>query len=64
MTLRDKVAQLVMMPCYGEAINTRSRQFRQYTHLVRDLKIGGRSFWAISRTARYAMPSHTPWRHS
>jgi len=41
MSLRDKVAQLVMMPCYGESINTRSHQFRQYTHLVRDLKIGG-----------------------
>ncbi|MCU1308906.1 MAG: glycoside hydrolase, family 3 domain protein, partial [Candidatus Angelobacter sp.] len=41
MTLREKVAQLVMMPCYGEAINTRSAQYRNYTHLVRDLKIGG-----------------------
>lgn len=41
MTLRDKVAQLVMMPCYGEAINTRSAQYRHYVHLVHDLKIGG-----------------------
>jgi beta-N-acetylhexosaminidase len=41
MSLRDKVAQLVMMPCYGEAINTRSAQYRHYMHLVRDLKVGG-----------------------
>jgi beta-N-acetylhexosaminidase len=41
LTLRDKVAQLVVMPCYGEAINTRSAQYRKYVHEVRDLKIGG-----------------------
>src|ERR1051326_74563 len=41
MSLRDKVAQLIIMPCYGEAINTRSAQYRQYVHLVRDLKVGG-----------------------
>jgi beta-N-acetylhexosaminidase len=41
LSLRDKVAQLVMMPCYGEAINTRSAQYRRYVHLVRDLKVGG-----------------------
>src|SRR5260370_36528690 len=40
MTLRDKVAQLVVMPCYGEAINTRSAQYRRYVHDVRDLQIG------------------------
>lgn len=41
MSLRDEVAQLIIMPCYGESINTRSRVFRQYLHLVRDLHIGG-----------------------
>ncbi len=41
LSLRDKVAQLVVMPCYGEAINTRSPQYRKYMHWVRDLKIGG-----------------------
>lgn len=41
MSLHDKVAQLVMMPCYGEAINTRSSVFRQYQHWVRDVHIGG-----------------------
>ncbi len=41
MTLREKVAQLIVMPCYGETINVRSAQYRHYQHLVRDLKIGG-----------------------
>jgi beta-N-acetylhexosaminidase len=41
MSLHDEVAQLIIMPCYGEAINTRSRVFRQYHHLVRDVHVGG-----------------------
>src|SRR5579884_3199015 len=41
LTLRDKVAQLVVMPIYGEALNTRSQQYRKYEHLVREVKIGG-----------------------
>jgi beta-N-acetylhexosaminidase len=41
LNLRDKVAQLVVMPCYGEAINARSAVYRRYVHEVRDLKIGG-----------------------
>jgi beta-N-acetylhexosaminidase len=41
MTLHDKVAQLVMMPVYGEVINTRSAAFRKYEHFVRDLHVGG-----------------------
>ena len=41
LSLRDKVAQLVFMPCYGEAINVRSAQYRRYQHFVRDLHIGG-----------------------
>ncbi|HLJ50077.1 MAG TPA: glycoside hydrolase family 3 N-terminal domain-containing protein [Bryobacteraceae bacterium] len=41
MPLREKVAQLIVMPCYGESVNVRSAQFKHYQHLVRDLKIGG-----------------------
>ena len=41
MTLHDKVAQLVMMPVYGEVTNTRSAAFRRYQHYVRDLHVGG-----------------------
>ncbi len=39
--LRDKVAQLVMAPIFGELQNTRSRDFRRYVHYVRDLRVGG-----------------------
>src|SRR5260370_1279284 len=41
MTLREKVAQLVIMPIYGEATNVRSANFRKYLHFVRDLHVGG-----------------------
>lgn len=41
MTLRDKVAQLVMIPFYGESPNVRSRAYRNYRHAVRDLRAGG-----------------------
>lgn len=39
--LHDEIAQLIVMPCYGEAINVRSKQFRQYEKLVRDVHVGG-----------------------
>ena len=41
MSLHDKVAQLIMMPIYGEVTNTRSAAFRRYQHYVRDLHVGG-----------------------
>jgi beta-N-acetylhexosaminidase len=41
MTLRDRVAQLIAMPCYGENPGIRSADFRKYRHWVRDLHIGG-----------------------
>ena len=41
MTLRDKVAQLIIMPIYGEHANTRSAEFRKYQHYIRDLHVGG-----------------------
>jgi beta-N-acetylhexosaminidase len=41
MSLHDKVAQLVIMPVYGEVTNTRSAAFRKYQHFVRDLHVGG-----------------------
>ena len=41
MSLRDKVAQLIIMPIYGEPANTRSAEFRKYQHFVRDLHVGG-----------------------
>lgn len=41
MTLRDKIAQLITMPCYGENPRTRSQDFKRFQHWVRDLHIGG-----------------------
>src|SRR5581483_10521723 len=41
MTLRDEVAQLVFIPFYGGAPNTRSAQYRKFTRLIRDTKVGG-----------------------
>src|SRR3984893_6210572 len=41
MSLRDKVAQLIIMPIYAEPANTRSATFRKYQHFVRDLDVGG-----------------------
>jgi beta-N-acetylhexosaminidase len=41
MTLRDKAAQLVFVSFYGEAPNTRSKEYRKYLRWVRELRIGG-----------------------
>ncbi len=41
MSLRDKIAQLVVVPIYGEPMNLRSASFRKYEHLVRDQRVGG-----------------------
>ncbi len=41
MTLADKAAQLISMPCYGENPSTRSRDFKKFRHWVADLHIGG-----------------------
>jgi len=41
MSLRDKIAQLVVVPIYGEPMNARSAAFRKYQHEVRNLRVGG-----------------------
>ncbi len=41
LSLRDKVAQLVIMPILGEPVNTRSAAYRKYQHFVHDLHVGG-----------------------
>jgi beta-N-acetylhexosaminidase len=41
LTLREKVAQLIVMPVYGESINTRSRVYKQWARMVRDEHVGG-----------------------
>jgi beta-N-acetylhexosaminidase len=41
LSLREKVAQLIMGACYGDAPSSRSAEFQKYQHWVRDLRIGG-----------------------
>ena len=41
MTLRDKIAQLIVITSYGEAPSSRTAEYRDFVHAVRDLKVGG-----------------------
>src|SRR5688572_17642651 len=41
LTLREMVAQLIVAPCFGEAPNTRSKNFNEFDRLVRQVRIGG-----------------------
>jgi beta-N-acetylhexosaminidase len=41
LSLHDKIAQLVMVPIYGDAINTKSKEYLDYQHFIRDMHIGG-----------------------
>jgi beta-N-acetylhexosaminidase len=41
LTLREKIAQLIIAPCYGENPNVQSPDYRKFVHWVRDLKVGG-----------------------
>jgi beta-N-acetylhexosaminidase len=41
LSLRDKIAQLIVGACYGNAPSRKSVEFEKYRHWVRDLHIGG-----------------------
>jgi beta-N-acetylhexosaminidase len=41
LSLRDRVAQLIIGACYGDAPSSRSAEFKKYDHWVHDLHIGG-----------------------
>ena len=41
LSLREKVAQLFMIPFSGHAPNTSSREYRKFVHLVREVRVGG-----------------------
>lgn len=41
MSLRDKVAQLVMIAFSGRSISTRTHEYRKFVHLIRDVHVGG-----------------------
>jgi beta-N-acetylhexosaminidase len=41
LSLRDRIAQLVIGVCYGDAPSSRSPELQKYRHWVRDMRIGG-----------------------
>jgi hypothetical protein len=41
LNLHDRIAQLVIGAYYGDAPSTRSKEFAQFRHWVKDLHIGG-----------------------
>lgn len=41
MSLHDRIAQLIVVPCDGEPRSSRSGEYRKYMHWVRDLRVGG-----------------------
>jgi len=41
MSLHDRVAQLIIATCYGDAPGMKTAEYQKYRHWVRDLHIGG-----------------------
>ncbi len=58
MTLRDEVAQMVMIPFTGRPLNTRSREYRKLADLVRREHVGGMILINVTegRTVKKADP--------
>ncbi|MCU1232403.1 MAG: glycoside hydrolase, family 3 domain protein [Candidatus Solibacter sp.] len=58
MTLRDEVAQLVFVSFHGAAPNSRSREYRNFLHQIRDNKVGGLILvnWSNGRVIQKAEP--------
>jgi beta-N-acetylhexosaminidase len=59
LTLNQKVAQLVMIPFYGEAPNTRSRQYRRFLRLVQESGVGG--LILVNRTEGHGIKRAEPY---
>lgn len=58
MSLREKVAQLIFIPFTGAAPNVRSREYRRFLRLVRDVRVGGLVLvnWSNGRVIQRAEP--------
>ena len=41
MTLREKIAQLMVVQCYGDSPAARTKEYKRLRHAVADLKVGG-----------------------
>jgi beta-N-acetylhexosaminidase len=59
LTLSEKVAQLVMIPFYGEAPNTNSKKYRQFLRLVREERVGG--LILVNRTDGHGIQRAEPY---
>jgi beta-N-acetylhexosaminidase len=59
LSLKDKLAQLLVMPCYGENPSTRSKSFQEFRHWVRDLHIGG--LIVVNRVVRGSVQNSEPY---
>lgn len=59
MTLNQKIAQLVIVPFYGDAPSARSKEYRQLARLVRDVRVGG--LILINRTRNRAFRRAEPY---
>ena len=51
LTLREKVAQLIVIPFNGHPMNTRSRDYRKFVHLVTQEHVGGLILINVSMAA-------------
>ncbi len=58
MTLRDEIAQLIFISFHGGAPNSRTREYRNFMHQIRDNKVGGLILvnWSNGRVIQKAEP--------
>lgn len=59
LTLRDRIAQLIILTSYGEAPPSRSSAYRDYVRAVRELKVGG--LIVVNRVVRGSVRSAEPY---
>src|SRR5665213_2912171 len=52
MSLRDKVAQLVIVSADGNVYSTKSPEYEKYRHWIADLRVGG---IIINNTSQYGL---------
>jgi beta-N-acetylhexosaminidase len=58
MTLRDEISQLIFISFHGAAPNSRSREYRNFLHQIRDNQVGGLILvnWSNGRVVQKAEP--------
>jgi beta-N-acetylhexosaminidase len=58
MTLRDEIAQLIFISFHGAAPNSRTREYRTFMRMIREVKVGGLILvnWSNGRVIQKAEP--------